>query len=405
MINNSVINWRVLFFAMLLCLYYIFPKMISVSLELLFFSYLFWGRKNQFVAKAKYRILPLCWYSIFAFTLVMTNIFSVDEETRNYLTTCVNCFIFIYICYLVIKDKKDVESFIIYFGYFGFVVCILLLPSILQTILTAGGRMGSTVHEGENSFLNDSISLGYILMMINTCQFYILVSSSSKKQKVIGLIFFLFSFFCILLTGTRKTLLACIICWTVYLYLRNKSARLKLLIYTLLGASILYFVYQISLEVEFLYNSIGMRLEGLIGFFNSDYHEVDASTEVRDELIKTGKQIFLNNPIFGAGINETQRILKIASHPHNNYISCLDFGGIVAFLAYYWFYIKIFARYFRIKSYCKLDIILLGMMLSLILTDYAATTYNIIFFPTFITIIYLNSLYVYLPISKINAKV
>lgn len=377
---------------MLLCFYYLFPKILSVSLELIFFSYLFFDRRKSRAYNSGNRSLPLLWYLFFAFSLVVTNIPSIDEKTIYYLSTCINCFIFVYIGYLVIKEKKDVEDFFKYFSLFGFGFCLFLLPSLTQTILTAGGRLGSVVNEGDNEFLSDSITLGYLLLLINTCQFYGLFSTTSKIQRLFVFFFFLFSFVCILLTGTRKALLACIICWGIYLYFRNKNKKIKLLFYSVIGVLLLFFLYQVLLEVEFLYNSIGMRLEGLLGYFNSDYYEIDASTEVRDELIKHGKQIFLDNIIFGAGIGETQRILK-ASHPHNNYLSCLDFGGIIAFVAYYWFYIRIFLNYLHIKKFCKIDIVLIGLMTSLLLTDYAATTYNIIFFPTFIVIIYLNSLY------------
>ena len=396
------INWLVAFFAMLLCLYYMFPKGISVSLELLLFSYFLLKEEIKKNFKQRLRVKPLYWYLFFSLFLIMTNIFSIDEKTIYYLTTCINCFVFISISCLVIKDKNDVEIFVRYFGLCGFIVCVLLLPSIYQTILMGGGRMGSTIHESSNDFLNNSITLGYILMMINTCQFYIIVSTSSKWERLYVLVLFLFSLFCILLTGTRKTLLSCVICWFVYLYLNNKKATVRLLFNSIIGFFFLFLIYHVSMEVEFLYNSIGIRLEGLIGYFSSDYYEIDESTEVRDGLIKTGKRIFLDNPIFGAGIVETQRLLRNASHPHNNYLSCLDFGGIVTFVAYYWFYAKIFVRYYHLKNYSKIDNILLGLMISLLLTDYAATTYNIIFFPTFITIIYLNTLYHSCPLKGVN---
>lgn len=374
--------------AVLLCMYYILPKYISVAFELLFLLVLL---NDEKIARNRSASLPIKWYAIFFVCMVLVNVFRIEGDAILYLTTCINNLIFIILVYNVIQTKNDVIVFVKAFGGIGFFFCLFLIPSIIITILSAGGRLGSNVREGGNEFLADSISLGYILTIINLCQFYCTIESKNTKR-LLFLLFYAFSFFCILLTGTRKTLLAVILCLALYFIIKNRKSLWKLVFYFSIGAIAILVVYKITLNVEFLYHSIGYRLEGLIGYFNSDYAEVDQSTLAREELIKRGMDIFYENPLVGLGVNESMEILE-ASHPHNNYLSLLDFGGIIVFFAYYWFYLKIYLNYLKMKKYTNVDIVLLGVIVSQLLVDYAATTYNIIFFPTFISVIYINSLY------------
>lgn len=389
--------WQPIFLAFILCMFYVMPKTVSILTELLFFIIL-WVKNNDNHKRGNK--LPLLWYAIFACLLFATNIFRIDNKSFSYLSTCINNLLFVYIAVKVVKCKQDVDVFLKSFGMMGLAFCVILIPTIEATLTSGGLRLGWANMDSDNEFLSDPIRLGYILMMINICQFYLLVDARNKRWKFFAIALFSFSLFCILLTGTRKAVLASILCILFYVFVYNKSSFFKLSYKLLLYVFLFFALYEIIIYNDVLYETIGKRIEGLLGFLNNDYAIVDDSTTVRSDLIKKGVDIFLEAPLFGLGVQKTQDIIRL-SHPHNNYLSCLDFGGVVTFIAYYWFYIKIIINYINIGNREKIDTILLGVMVAILMTDYTATTYNIIFFPTFITVIYLNGIYKYQHLKQI----
>ena len=257
-------HFPVIFLALLFNIYYIIPKSLAVTLEILFFLYLYLKQSN-FVFFKK----PIVWFLIFSLCLTATNIFRLDGNplSINYLTTCVNCFIFVVMTYYVIRNKDDIELFVVAFGFSGFLFCLNLLPWVISSIRT-GIRLGFNI-VGDNQFLDSPITLGYMLMLIAVCQFWNIVRPSSKIIKILSVLSFLLTFSCVVLTGTRKALFAVIICIGVYLYLNNKKKVGKMLLYLFVGVTVMLFLYHLSINVDFLYAIIGQRIEGFSNFLLS----------------------------------------------------------------------------------------------------------------------------------------
>ncbi len=372
----------------LLCLYYILPRGVSLVLELLL---LFWVFTNKWKAK-RISYYPIVWYLMFSGVLFILNILYVDDKSINYVTTCANCLIFVIITTLCVRDEDDISSFITSFGLFGAVFCAYLIPLIIVSLASAGSRIGDAGGLDSNAFMSSSISIGYMTTLINICQYYCLNNKSfSKIIRLLFFILFLFSFFCILMSGTRKALISSLFFIIVYTLYVNKASLFNLIFYGSVFCLGLYGLYLLTTQVEFLYLVIGRRLEGLLGFFDPSYADVDESTLAREQLIRDGIKIFKEHPLFGAGIKNTQILLKDASHPHNNYLSCLDFGGLLCFILYYVMHLSVIYNFFRIKIHGNQSVFAIGMLIALIITDYFATTYNIIFFPVFLTILYLQT--------------
>lgn len=383
-INKSLLP---VYTAAILCLYYLLPKPVAMGLE---FVLLFFAMSNGSVSnKTRY---PIIWYFVFVLLLSVINfLVGIDENSSGYLTTCINCLLFVVILSFSIKTPKDIDSFIVSFASAGAVFCIALIPLIGMAMI-GGARLGEAGGAENNSFLSSSISIGYMTVLINICQFRCMTNPDlSRKVRFLFFALFIFSFFCILMSGTRKSLIASLLFISIYVFFASKINFWKLILYGCVFVAILYFIYQLTRQIDVLYIIIGQRIEGLIGFFDPNYADVDDSTLARKQLIDIGWSIFYDNIILGAGIKETQRLLVDASHPHNNYLSCLDFGGIVCFISYYMIYIKSGIGYIKKKYFDQVDICMLGIIAALLLTDYAATTYNIIVFPSFLAIIYIKS--------------
>lgn len=389
-------EWETVFLAFLLCMYYVMPKFISVSLELLFLFYLIRTPKFR---TSRVRRIPVTWYLFFSLCLFFTNIFTIDSESVNYLTTCVNNFLFIVISCLLFSSQDRIKLFLISFGFISILLMIALVPIVMQMMIEGGAtQLGASSESSSTSFLQNPINLGYILLLINMCQFYGVVITKNKIMKLYFVSLFCFSMFCILLAGSRKAVIACLIYLGTYFVVSNRRNKSKLFLYFVVLFVLVYVSCLIIMNVEILYWSIGRRMEGLIGYFDPKYADVDPSTESRANLINLGKQIFYENPFFGLGIKDSHKIL-VATHPHNNYLTCLDFGGLLTFASYYWFHFRIYLNFYRYGAIPKMGVLLLGLMIAFALVDYTATTYNIIYFPFFLTIIYLSTI---LPNFDIN---
>lgn len=384
---------RPIFTAFLLCLYYIFPHSVSIGFELLYLIVLCLSNKRG----SKVVLLPFVWYLLFAIVLCLLNVFRIDYNNPtnlNYLRTLFNGLLFVLIACYSIKNKKDIDVFLKSFAISGVVICLMLIPSTILLISMGGGRLGQNVEIESNEFLNNAINLGYVLMLINICQFYGAIKAKSIKSKLLFTILFIFSFVLLLLCGTRKSLLGCMLCYGLFVFYHNKNQFRRLLKYSIIAIIAVIALYHLLMNVEVFYNAVGNRMEGLFSFINPNYDvQVDESTEVREELINKSKQIFFRHPIVGVGIQESQKLLAPVSHPHNNFYTCLIFGGLLVFLSYYWYHIRIMLMYLRIKKRDVIDIALMCLLIALLFQDYSATTYNIIYFPTFLSVLYLNLAY------------
>lgn len=148
----------------------------------------------------------------------------------------------------------------------------------------------------------------------------------------------------ILLTGSRKSLLILLMPIFYFLYKKQKRHFLLLLLLTPLIA---WFVYELIMNVEVFYETIGKRIEEMIAIMSNDTTGNEDTS--RTILIEFGLNKFVENPILGVGINNF-RVLSDVIFPgknfyaHNNYIEMLVDVGIVGFIIYYSSYIYIYTR-------------------------------------------------------------
>ena len=161
-----------MFSACLLCLYYFLPKWVAIGMEFVLLFYALFAPP-----KCERRVnYPIKWYITFALLLTLINVIhGVDDNSINYMTTCINCLLFVIIVSFSVRNQEDINSFIFYFAISGFVFCIFLIPFILSAMSDGGVRLGDA-GGGGNAFLNSSITLGYMTVLINVSQFFCIIN-------------------------------------------------------------------------------------------------------------------------------------------------------------------------------------------------------------------------------------
>lgn len=164
----------------------------------------------------------------------------------------------------------------------------------------------------------------------------------SKELKKPGYYFAIPLFLSLIIySGSRKVWLGVALFVMVLIYINNKR---RLFTSIIISIFVLIAIYNLIMNVEWLYNIGGERLQqffdGLLGT-----GEYDSSAATRDRYINYGWNWFLENPIFGYGIGCFGNLLHSAmgktTYSHNNYIELLVGVGIIGAIVFYYIYLKV----------------------------------------------------------------
>lgn len=147
----------------------------------------------------------------------------------------------------------------------------------------------------------------------------------------------------ILLTGSRKGLLMVLIAVFVISMAQGKRKIIKTILVTVMSGIIIYFVI---MNVSFLYEIIGVRVESLINMVFSGETE-EGSLISRQYLTERGMEFVSKRPIKGYGYDCFKLVSGIGGegkvsvtggygyYSHNNYVELLFSGGVIGLLLYY----------------------------------------------------------------------
>ncbi len=113
------------------------------------------------------------------------------------------------------------------------------------------------------------------------------------------------------------------------------------------------------------------RIEALLNLSNNSGGQVDNSAITRLYYIAEGWQGFLDNPIFGHGINSFRHYF--GQYAHNNFIELLFSVGIIGFIIYYSIHLSILKK--LIKDW-KQNMFLISFLIIVISMDVGLVSYE-----------------------------
>lgn len=250
--------------------------------------------------------------------------------------------------------------------YLFFYACVVSSFIILILNYQATGSFQMRDVEGSVNgnlqALNNAIAVGWM---------YCLKDGKWTARSLVFCAFLLL--FCVL-AGTRKAMIVLLMIVLLYTLL-NSPSRL------FVNSSKILLVVGIALfmlfKVDFIYNIIGNRFEGLLDFVNGK-EETDASTETRSQFIELGYAYFLMEPINGYGI-DCFRCIKgsFDTYSHNNYVELLFGIGLPGTVAFYLLYLTSLLK--GIKNYLqkRTSYVVLGLVviLACLFADYGLVSY------------------------------
>ena len=138
----------------------------------------------------------------------------------------------------------------------------------------------------------------------------------------------------------------------------------------------LIFVALLQLEI---FDGVKERLTGMFNsFFGAG--EVDASTQIRNDMLALGFHLWGKNPLIGYGISNVHILaneyMGEDTYLHNNYVELLCGGGLVGFCLYYAMHVYLFVGFIKYRKANKaLFSICMTWLVLTIIMDWGMVSY------------------------------
>ena len=291
-------------------------------------------------------------------------------------------YFFIYAIYYVNKINNDFKN---KFSKFLLVTLIILILDSYFQFFFGYNFLGMTMKNLQHdrlisSFFGSELILGsYLLKFIFIFMALILIKSEKKSELFFYYSMLLLIFILIILSGERVALFLYFIGF-LYILLLNKKKKLNIIflatcVFTLLIIS----HYNKKISGRFFLHSL--QQIGIIKNESASSNKIKIFSENHEALYKVGINMFLDNPIFGQGVqmfrvkcSEKDFLINdtviCSTHPHNYYIQLLAetglFGSLFLFIYLIYFIYLSILIILKKKIISQEQLIFLGLMLVII---------------------------------------
>ncbi len=305
-----------------------------------------------------------------ALNILFENVISASVAKTMVVSLLLNLMmIYAIVQYIYMQNDIPKTIRITEFGIFTTAVVVVILS--LGTITE--GRLGADTEINSN-----------VLALL--CVYGLILSMYLKKiEKLQGWGYWLragFYLAVILLTGSRKGLLMIVIAIVIISFFTGQRKIFRTL---LIGSITVVTLYILIMNVDFLYNIVGVRVENLLNFLNEG-STADASLHDRNTLVDIGMAYVREKPWTGYGYDCFKLVSSMSGdgnvatgevgyYSHNNYIELLFSGGIIGFVLYY---IPVLYLLKKLFSGIRVNVCipyLLAILISKLAIEYAYVSY------------------------------
>jgi len=326
-------------------------------------------------------------YLLFTSFALSSIFWAVDFDLAlSYSLRLVVAFINIWMVYTIISHYK-IHNAILYGILIGAFFNYLIAFGIIHVnyeIYEFGRFLGT---EGNSNKLAKVMLLTIFASIV-----LLSLDTTNKYLKVYLRFSILLSLYVIFLTVSKKAIiLAPILLLSTISF---KEVKLKNIVISFLTVAVLIKIFFTYMDFNYLNSVLDIFEKRFAGLFHIlEGGRGDASSGERAYLIKEGFNIFMDNPVFGTGLN-TFRVF-LGKYAHNNYLELLVDVGMIGFVLFYAIYGIVFLEIKKMNK-SKLRRYMLIMVIILLLMDLATVSY-------FNKLILLVLLYIYF-VAKNNQK-
>ena len=305
-----------------------------------------------------------------AANIVFHNVIDTQIARTMIISLSLN-FLMIYAIVQYIYMQNDVQKVLRITELAIFTTALVVMLLSIGTI--GSGRLGKGTEINAN-MLSMLCVYGFIL-----CMYLRKIAFFSSRIYIFRMAFYLLVIF---LTGSRKGLIMVFLAPMIIAFV---FGRRKLFRNVLIGIVAAIIVYVMIMNVEFLYNIIGVRMESLMLFFTEGTVS-EGSLQSRLILSEIGMSYIREKPWTGYGYDCFKLVSGMGGqgvvddgsfgyYSHNNYIELLFGGGIIGFVLYYIPMVYLLKKIFKGISKNACMPYLLALFISKLAVEYAYVSY------------------------------
>ena len=280
----------------------------------------------------------VAWYTAFLLICFLSTTYSVRSTTSfNKIVDMLKLLLFS-LAFINIVNSKRRMRITMFVATCSATILYFYLSMTGQ--LEVDERLGESLTGNANAFA--------ILFMIGAfCSVYFMFFGEKRVVTVSSWIMFILQLHALALSGSRKFFLMPVLLFGfLKIFSTDKKGRSHFLRNAVIGLTAIAVVWWALFNVEFLYDAIGYRMEGMVAAFTGE-GEVDASSQIRQDMITRGLELWQQAPLIGHGIDTYKHISGFGLYAHNNFAELLSDLGLIGLVAYYWFYIRMIVRMIR----------------------------------------------------------
>lgn len=314
--------------------------------------------------------------------LALNSIFNIiSSSSINYLFINFTFLLHIPFGFIVFKNIKNKESVLKVLFFFLLYYVIILTILSFKALHKHGFNLEQFRYILSLEFQDNGLYINFLALrnFIITTLFllvYHTTSSKVKKNTVILVLVYLtlFSFF----SGSRQALLGIMgITFIYFLIIKRYNKRSVVRWIVVLFFGLLFMpkeIFNIGIIEDVFYNRFFLD--------NNFFLETDVD---RVNLLNSGFEIFLSNPVFGVG--ESLNYL-LSRDPHNTYIQILAEKGIIGLILF----LLIFVFFFRLKGsdrqlYWLKNSFILFIIIIYLFTNTILSSYDLFMTLTFVSVL------------------
>lgn len=292
--------------------------------------------------------LYMCLLVFYVFVIGYSNVnIKGSTMTRSIIFQIIPCLMFFI---FAMTARRGMDNAFVWVALSVLVLCVIILTdeALLETLKeTDEEGVYYTLEENNRNVIGIILSLGTLYML-----------HLGVTQNKLFLLLMLVPSSLGLITGSRKSLLAIIIGLILYAFLYStycvkKKNRKRLRVMLLVLVAVIGLLYA-CFNVEFLYNIIGFRVEGLLGTLFGGKN-TEASAVQRSQMIEKAWEMFLQKPLFGWGIDGFTAKSGFGTYSHHNYMEMLVSFGFFGCLFVYLFKFRLLWVHFKMLKNDKYE--------------------------------------------------
>lgn len=258
-----------------------------------FFSVLiFVSASNDFKICLKIDLFKI-WLISFGGISLMSIIYALNSSTS---ITVIKTFTLLFIILFLLDDQlnssEDLEKYVKLFliSLFIMIIYVIINLDLKSFQLAQHGEASTGLWNGNDIGMKCAL---YIILIL-----YFLSNNKRILRHIFLIISLIFPFVLLYYTASRKAILMTILGVSLFYYLKYPNKKIRNIIVISLG---IYIVFELMINNEALYNTIGWRMKGALALFNNR-GQIDSSTLLRKRYIDIGIDAWKKSPILGYGI-------------------------------------------------------------------------------------------------------